>query len=357
MFQNVYYNIIECVTDLGMNEVRSVEKLFIPSIEKLIDENPDEKYIKAMTMLKQIMNETHKKIQLFIGKLSSEKKEIIKKINDFDNSLKIFNANCNINTTRVGFIINEHMKSKLFNDIEAFIACIQQNLGNEIEGVNDKYEVMYFIEDYIQYLMSDFIGAEAADLKFAIYNKFTDLAKELRSAYNKGFGKDVSEEVEKLLEFDSKKLLSTDMIYSGEFINQTKIIIDSALDWLRRSVGYHTYFILDPLLRVLFDQLKPILHDLSDAFATKNYINKTVKKQMVVILDKQALSIKHVYSQNLLPLLNTEMQKSFDMYVEQINKSIYKDKENLIMTLSEKEEKIKNFERYVIKAEELIASL
>jgi hypothetical protein len=78
---------------------------------------------------------------------------------------------------------------------------------------------------------------------------------------------------------------------------------------------------------------------------------------MIKVLDEQALSMKQVYSETVIPMINSEMQNAHLKYIEQINQIILGEKEELKMSLSQKQDEIAKGRGYLSKTEQLLGYL
>ena len=353
-----YFRIIECIPEAKPDDKRSVKQSFLRGISELMEQNPDVRYEKISLMLKHMRTDLKNKVLAYKKDLADQEDEILDKLDEFKKSWSIFDSNCKVNSYRVGFIIREEIRNRLYQDIEDFIACIEMNLEKEMDSVQDKYHIMYFIEDYLQYLLSEFIVTETELLKNEIYDQYCEYSQIIKEAYLNGYGKEVPEELNRLLDFNANRLLSTDMVYAGEFDNGAKLITNIALNFtigvIKGTLSYYFIRINWRTCRKIIDILGSVMNDVIDKLSSKSYILKTVKKNMSKILDEQAESMKYVYSQNLIPMLNHEMQAAYLQYTEQINHLIQLQKEELSNSISLIQDKKEKLNDDLIKVEALL---
>lgn len=316
-FEDTYFKIIETITDKKFrDDDRYVKNSFINLI-KAIDYSKNQE--KSSLMLKNLIKNSQTPIEDRLKLKKDERDSLIKELKDYEDLCKEFFAYTNIGKLRTGFILSDKQKNILYDDMGKFTVVIQQNLLEEIGSIESKEYVAAFVRDYVNYLWEQFLLLETEIIKQGIYDEFLKLGSWIKAIYAKIFDEEVPSDISKLLDVNLDKMMKNDMVFTGDFEGQERIIAEAISTIIISIIGFRLLF--------QYDKLKSAISKFIASFITKKQFDRNVVKKLNESLDMQLSELKKIYSLNIFAIVDDELKNGFDLYIQELKACLNKQRD------------------------------
>ncbi len=271
-----------------------------------------------------------KKAEVCLQKHISQKKNMESEIEDFSDRLNAFKAQAVIHIPGLGNILDENMKSDIFDKTAEYIGFVQSKINEEIYNLS-KDDMEAYIPDYYSSLISEFVKElSTSELLPAAQNRFDIIVDEILDCYQKSFNTNIPEE---LLE---KTKIAKENFFA--FVDKTAVDkTDVGVGIIEEMLLFYIYYEC-PILVFLPDEwsktfakiivslsvnLKRGVSDIINKYirSTESYA-KEVSNRVNAVLDENLQNIPKQIEDVMFPALEKNMRKALENFVDEAAKPI-----------------------------------
>ncbi len=263
-----------------------------------------------------------KKAEVCLQKHISQKKTMESEIEDFTDRLNAFKAQAVIHIPGLGTILDENMKSDIFDKTAEYIGFVQSKINEEIHNLS-KDDMEAYVPAYYSSLISDFVKQlSTTELLPVAQNRFDIIVDEILDCYQKSFNMNIPEELLKKTKIAKGNFFS--------FVDKTMVdksdigvgVIESTILFVLIYENPYLWFISDEIVQ-LTNMIKRGLVTIYDKYirSTESYA-KEVSNRVNAVLDENLQNIPKQIEDIMFPALEKNMRKALENFVDEAAKPI-----------------------------------
>lgn len=261
-----------------------------------------------------------KKAEVCLQKYISQKENMEREIKDFSDRLNAFKAQAVIHIPGLETILDENMKSDIFNKTAEYIGFIQSKINEEIHNLS-KDDMEAYVPAYYSSIISEFVKQlSTSELLPVAQNRFDIIVDEILDCYEKSFNMNIPKELIEKTEIAKGNFFS--------FIDKTTVdkvdpgvgIIESTILFVLIYENPYLWFISDEII-LLANRIKRGLVTVYDRYirSTESYA-KEVSNRVNKVLDENLKSIPKQIEDVMFPALEKNMRKALKNFVDEAAK-------------------------------------
>ena len=281
-----------------------------------------------------------KKIEKCMQEHISQKEKLEKDMDIFSDKVKAFKAQAVINIPSLGMILDENMKSNIFEETANHVRFIQGKISEELQGVS-KEEMDAYVPVYYSHLISEFIKEISnSTIIPTAQKKFDDIIDEILNSYKQAFGMEIPYD---LLE---KTKIAKENFFS--FVDRTAVdkadigmgIVETTILAVIVYDNPFLCFFAEEIMMLTYE-LKRGLFNIYNKFlrSTESYA-KEISNRVNAVLDENLQNIPKQIEDVFFPTLERNMNKALENF---ISEAVLPMEQHLIV----KKEKISNIQKNI----------
>lgn len=288
-----------------------------------------------------------KKADACLKKYQSQRESLESEIEDFVDRLNAFKSQAAIHIPGLGLIIDEDMRSDIFNETAEYIGFIQGKIHEEIFNLT-KEEMDAYVPVYYSNLISEYVKQMSSSKLLPVaQSKFDVVVDEILDCYEKSFLTSIPKD---LLE---KTGIAKENFFS--FVDKTAVDkVDVGVGIIEQSILFvlvydnpFLFFFSDEIV-LLTNRLKRGLVNIYDKYirSTESYA-KEVSNRVNAVLDENLQNIPKQIEDVLFPSLEKNMRKALENFVDEASKPMeaqLKQKEEELAEIQKKLKDIQNIQ-------------
>lgn len=255
-----------------------------------------------------------------LQKYISEKENLENEIEDFCDKLNAFKAQATIHIPSLGMILDESMRSDIFNKTAEYIEFVQGGINKELLELS-KDEMDAYVPVYYSSLISEFVKQLSnTELLPVAQKKFDVIVDKILDCYKQCFATDISEEL-----FEKTKLAKKNFF---SFVDRTRVDkVDVGIGYVEGTILYVLVY-ENPFLCLfaneivlLTNRIKRELINVYDKYirSTESYA-KEISNRVNAVLDENLQNIPKQIEDVLFPALESNMRKALKNFVDEAAK-------------------------------------
>lgn len=285
-----------------------------------------------------------KKTEACLQKYLTQKEKLEDEIEDFSDRLNAFKAQAAIHIPGLGSIIDEKMRSDIFNKTAEYIGFVQGRINEEIYNLS-KDEMDAYVPVYYSSLISEFVKQLSnSELLPVAQHKFDNVVDEILDCYRAYFSKDISEN---LLE---KTRIAKENFFA--FVDRTVVdkadvgvgILESSILFVLVYEFPVLYLFQDEIVQLTNKIRREVLNIYNKYIRSTESYAKEVCNRVNAVLDENLQNIPKQIEDVLFPALEKNMRKALETFVDEASKPIEVQFARIKAELTETKKKIKDIQ-------------
>lgn len=288
-----------------------------------------------------------KKAEICLQKYISKEENLKNEIKDFSVRLNAFMAQSVIHIPGLGTILDDEMRSDIFNKTAKYIEFVQEKISEEISSLS-KEEMDAYVPVYYSSLISEFVKQlSSSELLPVAQKKFDVVVDEILECYKQSFATNITEEL-----YEKTKIAKENFF---AFVDRTAVdkvdigvgVVESTILYL---LGYYNPILLvfSKEIVMLTNRIKREVVNIYDRYirSTESYA-KEVSNRMNAVLDENLQNVPKQIEDVLFPALEKNMRKALENFVDEAAKPMevqLKTKQTELAAIEKAIEDIKNIQ-------------
>ena len=304
------YEVIDDLKDFSGNQ-KNITALL--NFEKDIKEKGKEKVI-ARTYL--CIDAVCKKTELLLREYMSRRESAEREIEDYSDKIKAFRAQATIRIPGLGSMLDEDMKSRIFQETSEYIRFVQGQISKEIGGLS-KEEMEAYVPVYYSYLISEFVRRLSNNEIIPIaQRKFDGIIDEILDCYKHFFDEDIPEALVNKTELAKENFFA--------FVDKTVVDKTNVGIGLLESAVLYVIIYENPVFVLFASEIVQITNMIKQGVVNiyNKYIRsaesyaKEISNRVNAVLDENLERIPKQIEEVLFPTLEKNMRQAMENFVE-----------------------------------------